>query len=169
MRTGRYVPSVVQIRKYGNRRLYDARASRYVNLDDLAKLVREGEEVRVVDAKSGADLTRETLLQVVLEVAGGIDFLPVGLLRRIIRATGDDPAQALLRRQLATALTLLHDQFDRMEAEMARFRPAPQPAAEAPPRRPAPRKSGAAPAPADGELGALRERLEALERRLRGG
>lgn len=167
MTAGRYVPSVVQIRKYGNRRLYDARASRYVNLDDLAKLVREGEEIQVVDVKTGADLTRETLLQVVLEVAGGIDFLPIGLLRRIIRATGGDPAQALLRRQLATALTLLHDQFDRMEAEMARFRPPPTPEAAPAQKRPA-KKAEAAPPTPDSELGALRERLEALERRLRG-
>ena len=173
IRTGRYVPPVLQIRKYGNRRLYDPRASRYINLDDLATLVRDGEEIQVVDAKSGADLTRETLLQVVLDAAGGIDFLPIGLLRRIIRATGGDPSQALLRRQLATALTLLHDQFDRMEADLARFGrgpAAPAPAPEAPPpRKPAPRKPEAASVPkASDDLDALRLRLEALERRLKG-
>ena len=50
--------SGVLIKKYGNRRLYDTAGSRYVNLDDLAELVRAGKEVRVVDAKTGRDLTR---------------------------------------------------------------------------------------------------------------
>jgi len=62
-------PSVVVIKKYGNRRLYDTAGSRYVNLDDLAALVRAGKEVRVVDAKTGRDLTRVILTQIITEDA----------------------------------------------------------------------------------------------------
>src|SRR5208283_462704 len=54
----------VVIKKYGNRRLYDAEASHYVTLGEIAAKVRQGAEVRVVDAKSGADLTQATLTQI---------------------------------------------------------------------------------------------------------
>jgi polyhydroxyalkanoate synthesis repressor PhaR len=134
---------MVEIRKYGNRRLYDTRASRYVNLGEIADMVREGEELRVTDVATGQDLTREVLLQVILEVQGGLDFLPVGLLRRIIRATGTAPGDALVRDQLATALRLLHDQLDRVESQFGRLfgggrapasgRSAPPPSAPPPP------------------------------------
>jgi polyhydroxyalkanoate synthesis repressor PhaR len=115
---------MVLIRKYGNRRLYDTRSSRYVNLDDLAILIRAGEELKVVDAKTEEDLTREVLLQVVMEVQGGLDFLPTPLLRRIIRATGDEPAQRLLRQQLASAFDLLHTQLERVESQFSTMFPA---------------------------------------------
>ena len=75
-------PSVVLIKKYGNRRLYDTAGSRYVNLDDLAALVRAGKEVRVVDAKTGQDLTRVTLTQIITEDAKDKPTgLPLELLR----------------------------------------------------------------------------------------
>ena len=51
-------PSPVIIKKYGNRRLYDTSGSGYVNLEDIARFVREGKEVQIVDAKTGRDLTR---------------------------------------------------------------------------------------------------------------
>ncbi len=163
------------LRKYGNRRLYDTTDSKYVNLDDLATILRRGEDIRVVDATTEADLTREVLLQVVLDLHGGLDFLPAGLLRRIIRATGEDPGQRLLRQQLTTALSLLHDQLDRWESAFGGWmgaRPAAPPteppppnAAPTPPEPPAP-----PPAPAgagDPELDALRDRLAQLEARLK--
>jgi hypothetical protein len=61
----------VVVKKYENRRLYDTAASRYVNLDDVARMVREGVEVQVVDARSGEDLTRVILTQVIMEDAKG--------------------------------------------------------------------------------------------------
>lgn len=168
------------IRKYGNRRLYDTERSAYVNLEQLAAMIRRGEDLRVEDARTGEDLTREVLLQVVLEVQGGLDFLPVGLLRRIIRATGDGPGQALLRQQLATAFAMIHDQLDRLESQFAFLNPAawvppgaraepspaappepePEPMAEPGPPPPPPRSTGE-------DLASLRARLEALEKRLR--
>ena len=73
------------IKKYSNRRLYDSVQKAYINLEDLTKLIRGGEEVRVVDAKSGADLTQSTLAQIILESRGASKLLPVPLLTQLIR------------------------------------------------------------------------------------
>lgn len=82
-KTGRIV-----IKKYGNRRLYDTSSSRYVNLDDIAALIRNGKEVQVVDAKSGADLTRVTLTQIIVEDAKDEPAgLPLEFLRQLIVAS----------------------------------------------------------------------------------
>jgi len=78
----------VIIKKYGNRRLYDTTGSRYVNLDDIAALVREGKEVRVEDARTGRDLTRVTLTQIITEDAREKPTgLPLELLRELIVAS----------------------------------------------------------------------------------
>jgi polyhydroxyalkanoate synthesis repressor PhaR len=75
----------VVIRKYANRRLYDTSASRYVNLEDIAALIRNGTEVQVMDAKTGQDLTRVTLTQIILEDARDEPTgLPLDLLRQLI-------------------------------------------------------------------------------------
>ncbi len=80
----------VVIKKYGNRRLYDTSASRYFNLDDIASLVRNGKDVRVVDARSGEDLTRVTLTQIIVEDAKEQPSgLPLELLRQLIVATDE--------------------------------------------------------------------------------
>ena len=156
------------IKKYENRRLYDTESSRYVNLDELADMVRRGESVTVHDAKTGRDLTRESLLQVLLSVEGGADLLPIGMLRRIIRAAGNDPLQRMMRPHLASSLELMHTQLDEMEARMTQtfsgFAPrtyagaAPPPPASAPPP---------APAPPPSETDELRRRLDELEARLK--
>lgn len=81
-------PAVVVIKKYENRRLYDTAGSRYVNLDDIAALVREGKVVQVVDAKTGEDLTRVTLTQIITEDAKDRPTgLPLELLRQLIVAS----------------------------------------------------------------------------------
>jgi polyhydroxyalkanoate synthesis repressor PhaR len=78
----------VIIKKYGNRRLYDTATSRYINLEEIATLIRNGKEVRVVDAKTGQDLTRVTLTQIIVEDAkGGPTGLPLELLRQLIVAS----------------------------------------------------------------------------------
>lgn len=80
--------SAVIIKKYGNRRLYDTSGSRYVNLEDIAALVRNGKEVQVLDAKTGEDLTRVILTQIILEDArGGPSGLPLELLRQLVMTT----------------------------------------------------------------------------------
>lgn len=78
----------VTIKKYGNRRLYDTTGSRYVNLDQIAALIRQGREVRVVDANTGQDLTRVTLTQIITEDAKDKPTgLPLELLRQLIMAS----------------------------------------------------------------------------------
>jgi len=81
-------PDKVVIKKYANRRLYDTSASRYINLEDIAALVRNGKEVQVVDATSGEDVTRVTLTQIIVEDAKGQPSgLPLELLRQLIVAS----------------------------------------------------------------------------------
>ena len=83
-------PTVVQIKKYGNRRLYDTAGSRYVNLDAIAALIREGKQVQIVDAKTGQDLTRVTLTQIITEDAKDKPTgLPLELLRQLIIASDE--------------------------------------------------------------------------------
>ena len=78
----------VLIRKYSDRRLYDTGASRYVKLDDIARLVREGIDVKVVDARTGKDLTSMTLTQIIVEGARGRESaLPLQLLQQLVRAS----------------------------------------------------------------------------------
>jgi polyhydroxyalkanoate synthesis repressor PhaR len=77
------------VKKYGNRRLYDTSDSRYITLEELAAKVRQGEEVRVVDAKTGEDLTAVTLTQILVEGRGAAQLLPVPLLIQLVRL-GDD-------------------------------------------------------------------------------
>jgi polyhydroxyalkanoate synthesis repressor PhaR len=80
------------IRKYGNRRLYDTRTSRYVTLGDLVEVFAGEEEVKVADAVSGEDLTKRVLAQAILfeESRRRTQILPVGLLRALLRHRGDE-------------------------------------------------------------------------------
>jgi len=96
-------PSAILIKKYGNRRLYDTTSSRYVNLDDLAAHIRAGREVRVVDAKTGQDLTRVLLTQIITEDAKDRPTgLPLELLRQLIIAS-DEVRQEFLMWYLKSA------------------------------------------------------------------
>lgn len=96
-------PPVILIKKYGNRRLYDTAGSRYVNLDDLAAHIRGGREVRVVDAKTGQDLTRVILTQIITEDAKDKPTgLPLELLRQLIIAS-DEVRQEFLMWYLKSA------------------------------------------------------------------
>ncbi|MFZ0733087.1 MAG: polyhydroxyalkanoate synthesis regulator DNA-binding domain-containing protein [Candidatus Sulfotelmatobacter sp.] len=95
--------SVILIKKYGNRRLYDTAGSRYVNMDDLAAHIRAGREVRVVDAKTGRDLTRVVLTQIITEDAKDKPTgLPLELLRQLIIAS-DEVRQEFLMWYLKSA------------------------------------------------------------------
>jgi polyhydroxyalkanoate synthesis repressor PhaR len=73
------------VKKYSNRRLYDTAKSRYITLEDLALLIRQGTDVSVLDAHSGDDLTQQILTQIILESRGGARLLPTKLLVRLIR------------------------------------------------------------------------------------
>lgn len=92
------------IKKYGNRRLYDTAESRYITQDELAAKIRGGVDVRVVDAKTNADLTQATLIQLILE-GPGARLLPVGLLTQLVRL-GDDALGEFFSRYVSGALDL---------------------------------------------------------------
>ncbi|MEL7214919.1 MAG: polyhydroxyalkanoate synthesis repressor PhaR [Pseudomonadota bacterium] len=78
------------IKKYANRRLYNTDKSTYVTLDNLAEMVREGHDFVVTDAKTGEDITRSVLTQIIFEEeAKGTNMLPTNFLRQLIRLYGD--------------------------------------------------------------------------------
>ena len=80
----------VIIKKYANRRLYNTAKSSYVTLDHLAQMVRDGEDFIVNDAKTGSEITRTVLAQIIFdEEAKGPTMLPANFLRQIIRLYGD--------------------------------------------------------------------------------
>ena len=93
------------VKKYGNRRLYDTDTSRYITLEELTDRIRSGLEVKVVDAKTGADLTQATLTQVIIEGRGAGAFLPVPLLHQLIRL-GDDALAEFFNRYVQVALEM---------------------------------------------------------------
>lgn len=84
-------PDVITIKKYANRRLYNTAESSYVTLDDLATMVQDGINFTVHDAKSGEDITRSVLTQIIVEQeAKGNNLLPTGFLRQLISYYGDN-------------------------------------------------------------------------------
>jgi polyhydroxyalkanoate synthesis repressor PhaR len=108
----------VVIKKYENRRLYNTAESRYINLEEITALIREGGDVQVVDAKTGEDLTRPVLTQIVMEQAkdqrGG---LPLDLLRQIIIAT-DHVQQQFLTWYLRNAFDTYHKLQENLQSRL---------------------------------------------------
>ena len=95
----------VIIKKYANRRLYNTRSSSYITLDHLAKMTREGVEFQVLDAKTGADITHQILIQIIMdEEASGEQMLPVSFLRDLIRMYGNS-MQSLVPHYLEASMT----------------------------------------------------------------
>ena len=79
-------PKRLEIKKYANRRYYDATHSRHLTLDEIRTLIQQGYDLHVVDARTGADITAQVLTQLILELdTSKLDSLPVPLLVRIIR------------------------------------------------------------------------------------
>ncbi len=107
------------IKKYANRRLYDATGSRHVTLDDIRKLITGGARIKVVDDKSGADLTRAVLLQVIAEQEQfGTPVLSTELLESIIRFYGN-PVQEMLTSYMEQSVGGLLKQQQAIQAKMA--------------------------------------------------
>ena len=104
----------VTIKKYANRRLYDTESSTYITLDRLAEMVREGREFEVVDAKSGDDITRHVLTQIIVdEEARGATMLPVNFLKQLIGLYGNS-MQGMVPQYLEAAM----DAFQRNQSAM---------------------------------------------------
>jgi polyhydroxyalkanoate synthesis repressor PhaR len=80
------VSKKLEIKKYSNRRYYDATHSRHLTLEEIRSLIQQGYDIQVLDAKSGADITAQVLTQIILELdTPKLDSLPVPLLVRLIR------------------------------------------------------------------------------------
>lgn len=159
--------SSVVIKKYGNRRLYNTTASRYVNLDDIAALIRQGQDLKVIDAKTGQDLTRIILTQIITEDAKEKPTgLPLELLRQLIMASDEvrqefimwylksafdtyQKVQDAVQDRLGQVQSAILSPVDMMKRFLGATPPAPQAAAEP-------------------ELNALRKRVAELENRLAG-
>ncbi len=151
------------IKKYENRRLYDTTNSRYINLEDVARMIRRGVEVQVVDAKTGEDITRLILTQIIVENAKEREFaLPTDILRQLVLASGEAGRESVSAYWKAVS--------DVYQNAMKAFTPAGNPLdfmrtvfPQGPERRPAPEAA----AEAEGrEMDELRRRVEELERRL---
>jgi polyhydroxyalkanoate synthesis repressor PhaR len=106
----------ITIKKYANRRLYNTGTSAYVTLEDLASMVKKGEDFVVFDAKSGDDITRSVLTQIIFEQEGkgGQSLLPIAFLRQLIRFYGDS-MQMLVPSYLEFSI-------DKLTSEQGKFR-----------------------------------------------
>lgn len=164
------------IKKYGNRRLYDTARSRYITLEELADIVRREEGVRVVDARTGEDLTTATLAQVIIEGRGAARLLPLPLLVQLIRM-GDDSLAEFLGQYVTWALEIYLQTRQGVQAVApfnpfaALYRPAAMPwpfgrGSSAPP------EAAPSPPPApppENEVAALRRELQELKQSLKKG
>ena len=108
------------IKKYANRRLYHTGTSTYVTLEDLAGMVRQGEDFVVYDAKSGEDITRTVLTQIIFEQENkeGQNLLPVTVLRQLIRFYGDS-LQSLVPSYLEFSMNNLSQEQQKLREQMA--------------------------------------------------
>ena len=106
----------ITIKKYANRRLYNTATSSYVTLDHLARMVKEGTEFQVFDAKTGEDITRSVLTQIIVEEeAKGPNLLPINFLRHLISFYGDS-LQALVPRYLDHTMQTFATNQEQMRA-----------------------------------------------------
>ena len=159
--------SIIVIKKYGNRRLYDTASSRYVNLDDIAALIREGKELKVVDAKTGQDLTRVILTQIITEDAKDKPTgLPLELLRQLIVAS-DEVRQEFVMWYLKSAFDTYQKVQDAVQSRLGEV----QTAILSPVEMMKNFLGGSAPpkTETEPELNALRRRVAELEERLNKG
>jgi len=110
----------VTIKKYANRRLYNTGTSTYVTLEDLATMVKAGDDFIVHDAKTGEDITRQVLAQIIFEQENkeGQSLLPITFLRQLIRFYGDS-MQMLVPRYLEVSIDTLVREQEKMRAQMA--------------------------------------------------
>jgi len=156
-------PPTIVIKKYENRRLYDSVNSRYVNLEDVARMVREGIEIQVVDARTGEDLTRVILTQIIMENTKGRDSgLPLDLLRQLVQAS-DRATHEFLAWYLRSAFEMYQKTQEAIHHRLAGTKSHFTNPFDAwrnlftPPQ---------APAPAETEIAELRKRVQELEQRL---
>lgn len=164
------------IKKYANRRLYNTQSSSYITLDYLAKLTREGKDFKVVDAKTGDDITHNILTQIIMEEeASGQQMLPVSFLRELISMYGNS-MQSMIPHYLEASMDAFRKNQEKFQsamegslkngpfAQIARQNLAMFEAASNvfQPRRPKPD----APASEDSEIKALKDQLAEMQRKI---
>jgi polyhydroxyalkanoate synthesis repressor PhaR len=179
--------NTVIIKKYANRRLYNTRSSSYITLDHLAKMTREGVDFKVLDAKTGTDITHQILTQIIMEEeSSGEQILPVNFLRQLIGMYGNS-MQSLLPQYLEASMehfrtnqVKLHKAFEESlgnnplaklaQQNMAMFKAATSafiPIVDGPGVQPAGTTPDASPeGTTRDELAALREQMAEMQRRL---
>jgi len=154
---------MVTIKKYPNRRLYDTSAGKYVNLEDLATMIRDGREIQVVDSKTGEDITRVVLTQIILEDAKGQPTgLPLELLRQLIMVS-DRAGQEFISWYLKSAF----DTYQKVNTAVQTRLSDLSSAALSPLNLVKNFMTGAVPSAAEAELEELRRRVAELEERLK--
>lgn len=160
--------SAILIKKYGNRRLYDTTSSRYVNLDDLAAHIRAGRDLKVVDAKTGRDLTRVLLTQIITEDAKDKPTgLPLELLRQLIIAS-DEVRQEFLMWYLKSAFDTYEKVQDAVQNRLSEVQSAILSPVDMMKRFLGTSPSSPASTGSESEVEALRKRVAELEARLGG-
>ena len=169
MKTG-MKPKSILIKKYENRRLYDATNSCYVNLDEVAKMMQNGDSVRVVDATTGEDITRLILTQIIVEDAKtpGSSF-PLDVLRQMVIASGKASQESALQ-YMKAMLEISQNAYRAMAPPFNPFEfaqqkdPRPADGSGTPPVASADdRSSDQAKRPGAGEVDELKQRLAELE------
>jgi polyhydroxyalkanoate synthesis repressor PhaR len=109
------------IKRYASRRLYNTETSDYVTLEDIAGFIREGREVQIVDLKSGDDLTRQYLLQIVAEhESKGESVLPVDVLTDLVRSYASG-MQSVVPQFLASSFEMLRESQTKMMQNLTAF------------------------------------------------
>jgi len=110
----------ITIKKYANRRLYNTSTSSYVTLDHLADMVKRGQEFNVHDAKTGEDITRAVLTQIIFEEEGkgGQQLLPIQFLRQLIRFYGDS-MQSLVPGYLNLSMESFSKNHERIREQLS--------------------------------------------------
>ena len=186
--------SAVVIKKYANRRLYNTSTSTYVTLDDLSAMVKSGTDFLVYDAKTGEDITRSVLTQIIFEEENkGTNLLPINFLRQLIRFYGDS-MQAFVPGYLEFSLDNLGKEQEKFRSQMMEawgadpfkamqdhaqrnmsmfsdamkvFNPFAAAAMGAVPGAPAPgRPAAPGAAPAKDDLQALKDQLAAMQQKI---
>ena len=111
----------ISLKKYGNRRLYDTSASRYVTLAEVEAMVQQGKDIIVVEPKTGADLTKSVLLQLILDGDGARAALPTSLLQQAVRLAHSPLKDALVRAMQDSLDGFLSSQRAVVDAQRARI------------------------------------------------
>jgi polyhydroxyalkanoate synthesis repressor PhaR len=111
-------PKKLEIRKYPNRRYYDATRSQHLTLEDIRSLVRDGHDIRVTDSKTSADITAKVLAQIILELdTDKIEVFPVALLTRLIRVN-DRLVHDFMERYFDQALSMFLQYRQQFEEQL---------------------------------------------------